>query len=108
METKQRQLRQSGHGDYLAVDIILIRDGKDTGIILETPIYLTKGKPENYYNYDEEQRRFILTEMLFDGTENIKCKDISHSSDWQGLEFELEFNDLLDKRQVIPRTNYEY
>jgi len=108
MNTKQRQLRQSGFGDYVAVDIVLIKDNKTTGTILETPIYLTKGKPEQYYNKDEEQGRFILTQFLFDGTDKIKCKDISANSDWYGLEFELDFNDLLDKHQVIPRFNYEY
>ena len=89
----KKHLRKSEFKDYLAVDIV-----DENGKIISTPIYLTTGKSGIIKAKDDEQGKWLKTEIVFDG-EKLKLKDIDPNSEWQGLEYEAKPSDLLDSEQ---------
>jgi len=85
-------IRKSGYNDYIAVNLT---DGEK---ILSTPLYLAKDKPVLVKGFDYEEKKWLKIELLFNG-EKIIGKDVDLSSDWHGLEYYVELDDLLDNNQ---------
>lgn len=92
-QTLIKQIRKSGHGDYLAVDII-----DERGKIIHTPLYLRKNIPHVVLGKDTEQGAWFWTQLIWDG-KIIKCKDVDERSLCMDLEFEATEKDLLDEYQ---------
>lgn len=63
-------------------------------------IVLTLIKNENVRvkAYDSEENKWLDTVVRYDG-EKIIAEDVDRNSEWQGLTWDVEQNDLLDKDQ---------
>lgn len=85
-----KTLRVSGHKDYVAVDEI------EENKITSTPFYLKKGETQIVKWRDREEHKTTKTEIrISDDFTKLQLKDIDENSDWQGQEWESEFDELL-------------
>lgn len=104
METAQnkptRNLRVSGHKDYIAVDIL---DAQ--GKVLETPLYLRKGEIKRIFHKEEAVDQFFETEITIDDTFTfLNCKSVDIKDEWRGAEWPAAFTELLDENIVKFKT----
>lgn len=83
-------LRKSSLNDYVAVDVI----NAETKI-LETPIYLAKGKAVSLYSYDVEEKRYMKTRVKFNGT-LLQCTDST------GFYWESSVDELIENYNGRP------
>ena len=81
-----KTLRQSSFKDYIAVDVIDERNN-----IVSTPFYLKKGKIKQLMYFDQEEKRWVKTNIkLSDDFTKLKCADN------EGMTWESELNELID------------
>jgi hypothetical protein len=84
-----RDLRVSGHKDYVAVDIIDQR-----GRITQTPFYLSVGDITQVLYNDTEQHMMRLAEVqINEDFTALKCKDADY-------EWESNFEELADPNVI--------
>mgnify|MGYP003434608738 CR=1 FL=1 len=76
-----KQIRNGG--DYVAVDIL-----EKDGTIKQTPIYLTINKPKELLWFDQEEKFWSPTTVMFNG-KNLDCVGDD------GFEWESEVEELL-------------
>src|SRR3990167_4926556 len=80
-----KTLRQSSFKDYIAVDVI-----DEQKNIVSSPFYLKKGETKQLMYKDQEESRWIKTDVkLSDDFTKLKCVDN------EGLNWESELNELI-------------
>lgn len=95
----KRELRISAQKDYIAVDYV---NGTTSGNHIEsTPFYLAKDKPIKVKSFDAEENKWMAVSLLFDG-EKVIAKDIDPRSDFEGMDWEIELEELLDAKIFKP------
>jgi len=96
----KRQLRASGLNDYVSVDLI-----DETGNIIENVFYFEKNKLTKILFHDNEERKWVKTNVCFDG-EKLICVDVDEKSDFKGMEVIIYPSDygfeLCDKNNTKP------
>jgi hypothetical protein len=91
-----RKLRVSGQKDYIAVDVINEKEE-----ILETLFYLKRGETKKISYKDQEGGGWIKVNVkISDDFTKIKCKDIDANSDFTGMEWDSDMDELLDLEQI--------
>lgn len=87
-----RQIRKSSYKDYVAVDEVT-----DKGDIIVTPFYLPKNVPVKALAFDQEESKWMLCELIYNG-EKVIARDIDEQSKWNGMEWDAEDHELIDKK----------